>query len=467
MAKQKAPTPQTGKSTLAASLMACMLAIGQHAMAADLAQLDKLTPSGAQREGNQDRSIPAWQGAEAPLPGWEWGKLRRSYWKHKDEKALFTIDASNIDKYADKLSAGQIAMIKQRKGYRMDVFPTHRTCGVPDFVEANTRKNLGTSKLNDDGWSLKDATVPGYPFPIPSSGVEAMWNAKMRYRGVGIDYKGTITAVSPRRGSTEWIRAQSEQSLFFPWGAKGSNLLSTFPPVEFFVYFGYVSPTALAGQALAVAQFLNQAENETFYYFPGQRRVRRMPTYSHDSPQIGMENQYTLDEPNVFNGALDRFDWKLIGKKEVYVPYNSFGAYDFQAKFEDVAKDDFIEPGHRRYELHRVWVIEAKVKAGMRHSAPKRTIYLDEDSWVPLLMDDFDGQDKLAKMREGFLIPIYETGTCDAMAMVQNNITEGRYVFDTHTVGVGKDIRYFTEPNGQRFKASFYTADNLRAISER
>ena len=99
--------------------------------------------------------------------------------------------------------------------------------------------------------------------------------------------------------------------------------------------------------------------------------------------------------------------------------------------------------------------------------APKRTVYLDEDSWAPLLMDDFDGQGKLAKMREGFLIPVYETGTCDAMAMVQNNIAEGRYVFDTHTVGVGKDIRWFTEPNGPRFKAGFYTADNLRATSER
>lgn len=445
------------------------LLAGSHAArAADLAQLDKLTPSGAEKSGNKDGSIPAWEGAEPPLPGWEWGKLRQAHWKYKDEKPLFTIDASNVDKYADKLSAGQVAMVKQTKGYKMDVFPSHRTCGVPDFVASNTRKNVGTAALNPDGWSLKDATVPGYPFPMPTSGVEAMWNAKMRYRGVGIDYKATITAVSPRRGSSDWIRADSEQTLFFPWGVKGSNALSSYPPVEFYVYFGYVAPAALAGQSLAITQYINQAENETFYYFPGQRRVRRMPTYSHDSPQIGMENQYTLDEPNVFNGALDRFDWKLVGKKEIYVPYNAFGAYDFKAKFEDVAGNDFIAQTHRRYELHRVWVIEASVKAGMRHSAPKRTIYLDEDSWAPVLMDDFDARNQLAKMREGFLIPVYETGTCDAMAMVQNNLAEGRYVFDTHTVGTGKDIRWITEPGKHpRLKANFYTADNLRSISER
>ena len=114
-----------------------------------------------------------------------------------------------------------------------------------------------------------------------------------------------------------------------------------------------------------------------------------------------------------------------------------------------------------------MWVIEATVKAGMRHSAPKRTIYLDEDSWAPVMMDDFDGQGKLAKLREGFTIPVFETGTCDVMAMVQYNVAEGRYVFDSHTVGTGADIRWATEPNGSRYKAGFYTADNLRSISER
>ncbi|GAB6850689.1 DUF1329 domain-containing protein [Paraburkholderia kururiensis] len=457
----------TLKTTLSATLAASLLFGTGMAVGADPAALDRLTPSGAEKEANKDGTIPAWQGAEAPLPGWEWGKLRLAYWKHKDEKPLFSIDASNVDKYADHLSAGEAAMIRQTKGYRMDVYPSHRTCGVPDFVAANTRKNVGTAKLNDDGWSIKDATVPGYPFPIPSTGVEAMWNAKLRYRGVGIDYKKTITAVSPRRGGSEWIRAESEQTLFIPWGEKGSHALSSYPPVEFYVYFAYLSPTALAGQALAITQYLNQPENETFYYFPGQRRVRRMPAYSHDAPQIGMENQYTLDEPNVFNGALDRFNWKLVGKKEIYVPYNDFGAFDFQSKFEDIAQNNFIAPSHRRYELHRVWVVEATVKAGMRHSAPRRVVYLDEDSWAPVLMDDFDGQDKLAKMREGFLIPVYETGTCDVMAMVQNNLAEGRYVFDTHAAGVGKDVRYFTEPTGPRMRADFYTAENLRAISER
>ncbi|HMQ71188.1 MAG TPA: DUF1329 domain-containing protein [Rubrivivax sp.] len=443
-------------------------ALASSAFAADASRLGTdLTPSGAEKAGNADGSIPAWSGSEAQQSGWSFGKSRGAHWKHQGDKPLFSIDAGNLAQHAAKLAPGQRAIVEQVKGYRMDVYPSRRSCGVPGFVADNTKKNVGFAKIGADGWSLKEANVPGYPFPFAANGTEAMWNAKMRYRGVGIDYKNTVTSVSPRKGGSTWIRAGQEFTAFMPWGAKGSNLLSKLPPVEYYAYFAYNSPTALAGQALAIAFYLDQPGSETFYYFPGQRRVRRMPSYSYDSPQIGMENQYTLDEPFVFNGTIDRFDWKLVGKKELIVPYNAFGAYAFDRKWEDIAKPDFIDPSARRYELHRVWVVEATVKAGMRHTAPKRTFYLDEDSWGMVLAEDYDAQGKLAKVREGFLIPVYETGSCDVSAFVQHNLTEGRYLFDMHAAGTGTDVRWMTEPEGARFSPEFYTADNLRSVSER
>lgn len=434
----------------------------------DASRLGKdLTVAGAEPGTSKDGSVPAFTGTEPAASGWSYGKKRADFWKHKDEKPLYSIDAGNIDKYADKLSPGQVALVKQTKGYRMDVYPTHRTCGVPDFVADNTKKNVALGKLKDNGWALQEAALPGFPFPMPENGAQAMWNAKMRYRGLAVDYKKVITAASPRKGSDEWIKAFSEQTNFFPWGAKGSTLFSKLPAVENYVYFGYTGPTALAGQALAITIY-TEAPTETFYYFPGQRRVRRMPTYAYDAPQIGFENQYTLDEPYVFNGAMDRFDWKLVGKKEMIVPYNSFGSYDFSAKFDDIAQKDFVEPGHRRYETHRVWVVEATVKAGMRHLAPKRTFYLDEDSWNPLVADDYDGQGKLWKVREGYSIPVYETGACDVSAFAQYNLLEGRYVYDEHASGTDADVHWITEPGGNpRLTPAFYTSDNLRAISER
>ena len=448
---------------MSVTALALAAAFAHAATPADLGA--SLTPLGGEKAGGN--GVPDWKDENVTLPGWSYGKLRRDFFKYKDDKKSETIDASNVDKYASKLSAGQIALIKQIKGYKMDVYPSHRYCSAPDFVVDNTKKNTA-AKLGADGWSLAEAVVPGIPFPLPKSGEEVMYNSKMRYRGVAQEWKSTITAVSPRKGGSEWIKAGSQQTMFFPWAAKGSVNLSTLPPVEYYTYFAYNSPTALAGQALSLTTFLNQPGGETFYYFPGQRRVRRMPSYAYDSPQIGMENQYTLDEPMVFNGTIDRFDWKLVGKKEMYVPYGSFGATDFKAKFEDVAGDEYIAENARRYELHRVWVVEATVKAGVRHLAPKRTFYVDEDSWNLVAADDYDAQGKLWKHREAYIIPVYETGSCDQAGFTQYNLAEGRYVFDLHSAGTGKDMTWEVDGKGNpRAKASFYSADNLRAISDR
>lgn len=454
------------RSVLAASLLALTCST-EAANDADAARLGRdLTPVGAEKAGNKDGSIPAWQGTEPAANGWAYGKSRGAHWKHNGEKPLFSIDASNVEKYADKLSPGQVQLIKQGKGYRMDVYPTHRNCGNPDFVVDNTRKNVAVAKLANDGWSLKDATVPGVPFPIPKSGTEVMWNAKMKYAGVGFEWPTLYTALSPRAGGSEWIKAISTQTYFFPWGKKGSTPLSTLPPVEYYTYFAYKSPTALAGQALAITNYIDKT-NDVYYYFPGQRRVRRMPTYAYDAPQIGFENQYTMDEPRMFNGTIDRFEWKLIGKKEMFVGYNAFGMYDHNAKLEDVLKADGIASSNRRYELHRVWVVEAKVKAGVRHVAPKRTFFIDEDSWAIVAADDYDAQGKLWKLREGFVIPVFETGSCDNPAFVQYNLVDNRYLIDQSSLGAGKDMRWFTEATDPKLKESFYTSDNLRAISER
>ncbi|MBN9359328.1 MAG: DUF1329 domain-containing protein [Herbaspirillum huttiense] len=452
------------RTILGLSLLAMGAALAHAASVQDLGST--LTPLGGDKAASQ--GVPEWKAENVEMPGWSYGKLRKDYFKYKDEKPTEVIDASNVDKYADHLTPGQVALIKQVKGYKMDIYPTHRYCAAPDFVVENTKKNVADGKIGADGWSLAEANVPGIPFPLPKTGLEVMYNSKMRYRGVGVDFPNTITAVSPRKGSNEWIKASQQLTLFYPSNVKGSTKLSTLGGVEFYTYVAYASPTALAGQALTVATYLNRPGAETFYYFPGQRRVRRMPSYAYDAPQIGMENQYTMDEPTVFNGTMDRFDWKLVGKKEIYVAYNSFGANNFKANFDDIAKPDFVAENARRYELHRVWVVEATVKPGVRHLAPKRTFYVDEDSWNLVLSDDYDAQNKLWKHREGYIIPVYETGACDLAGFAQYNLAEGRYLMDSHSAGTGKDIRWETEvKDNPRLRDSFYSADNLRAISDR
>lgn len=428
----------------------------------------KLTPLGGEVAANADGTIPAWTPPGPQGEGWAYGQVRGQHWKFKDDKPLYSITASNVSQYASKLSPGQLELFKKIPDYRMDVYPTRRTCGAPEFVAENTKKNVGFATLDAAGLALQEANLPGVPFPMPTTGAEVMWNMKMRYRGLGFAMPGDAAGISPRRGSDAWLRTSLDMFTHTPWGGKGSMLFSAVGRMEVATYFAYNEPASLAGQA-GVSISKAGEEAATHYYFPGQRRVRRMPSYSYDAPQIGLDNQYTVDETNIFYGAMDRFDWKLVGKKEMLVPYNSFGAYDSSAKLEDVVKRDSVAPEYRRYELHRVWVVEATVREGMRHQAPKRLFYIDEDSWNGLMAVDYDRQGQVWKVREGFMIPVYETGSCDTEATVQYNVIDGRYAYDMMSVGAGKrDHRWLTDNDGNaRLKADFYTSDNLRAISER
>jgi hypothetical protein len=446
---------------IAASTVLALSALAAHAQS--------LTPVGAEIGPNKDNSIPAFQGWEPPVPGWEYGKPRIQFWKHKAEKPLFVIDAANADKYAERLTPGQLHLLKTIKGYTMPVYQTHRTCSYPDFIHANTKANQGgKAKIGADGWSLEDAALPGVPFPAPKSGIEAMWNFLVRYSGVGVEYSGQRTYVSPAPGASAGITVGWNQLMYFPWAAKGTNSPKSEGDLQQGIYYAYQEPAALAGQAIVQRQYFNK-DNESFYYFTGQRRVRRLPSYAYDAPLIGFENQYPVDMSFIFIGSPDRFDWKVVGKKELYVPYNNFALNDPTAKREEVLGAQFVAASHRRYELHRVWHIEGTVKDGVRHSAPKKTIYLDEDTWGALVGDDYDVQGKLWKHKEVGIMPYWEASTCTNHAQgTFYDFTSGRYVADPVLLDAKKDVRILTETSQHPgLKSNFFTAETLRANSER
>jgi hypothetical protein len=426
-----------------------------------------LTPTGAEKAGNKEGTIPAFEGMDQPLPGWAYGKVRGDYWKHKGEKPLFVIDASNVDKHAAKLSPGQIALLKSVKGYTMPVYPTHRNCAYPEFVNANTKATTGKSKIGADGWSLSDAVLPSVPFVEPKTGIEAIWNFFSHYKGVGVEFPALWTYVSPAPGNTEGILVGAYQLFYYPWAAKGANSPKTDGGLQIAVNYGYTVPAALAGQAVN-QRFYFDKDSESFYYFTGQRRVRRLPSYAYDAPLIGFENQYPVDQSGIFFGNPDRFDWKVVGKKEVYVPYNNFASADFTKPTYDNLKPNFVNAAFRRYELHRVWEIVGTVKPGVRHSAPKKALYLDEDTWAAMLGDDYDAQGNLWRAKEGGVRPYWEINACSSI--VQQNfydLVSKRYVADAVQVGTGKDIKSFVDATDPRLKGSYFTAESLRANSER
>jgi hypothetical protein len=413
----------------------------------------------------QVSEAPPATGPDQPLAGYSPGKFRGDYFRYSSEKPVFSIDAGNVDKYADKLSAGQIGIIKQRAGYRMDVYPTHRTCWTPDWIRENTKENETKAKLNGD--FLETAVLPGVPFPNPKSGLELIWNWLTLYRGVGYVMPG-LTLISPKPGDNNWIEAHYDYAMFFPWGAPGKNTPQSVNEFWDGQYYKYSTPPALLGQGLIERYYFDRVP-EAWYYFTGQRRVRRLPVYTYDAPIIGLEGMYLSDQVNIYYSPPDRFNWKIVGKKQLYIPYNSFGMYDFRKKAHDVYLDKYINPANRRYELHEVWVLDAKVKPDARHVAPHKILYIDTDSWMLVVGEDYDVQGKLWTASEAYPIPIWELGgTCDDEPYIKYDLISGRYVEDITTIGNGKDVHYGKEPGGDpKFTSDFYTAETLKSLSER
>lgn len=387
----------------------------------------ELTPVGAERAGNSDGTIPEWTGGDLAAPaGWSIGQPRPD--PYAADKPLFSIDASNVEQYKDRLSAGQIALIKQIKGYRMDVYPTRRSCGYPDFVYERTKQNATTAQMAADGFSIAEATTAGVPFPIPQSGVEAVWNHKLRWNGEGrIETYSTIFS-QPDGGS--FVPLVQDQWTYTPFGDPRARTLSESGGLEFKILNEVVAPAARVGELILLHYFLAK-NNEAWLYFPGQRRVRRSPTFAYDNPVPGYENLIVIDQYPMYSGAMDRYDYKLVGKQELFVPYNTFRINDTSRKLKDIYGPDMSQRDLLRYELHRVWRIDATVKEGVRHLFPKRTFYLDEDTWTMVQVDLFDAQGNPWRVQESYMYTVWELPACAFQAWISYDLNIGRYVADS------------------------------------
>ncbi|MBE9549401.1 MAG: DUF1329 domain-containing protein [Proteobacteria bacterium] len=386
---------------------------------------EDLTPFGAERAGNEEGTIPAWTGGiTEPPAGYKVGDHHQN--PFPDDKPLFRIDATNYQEYADQLGAGQIAIFERYpETYYMDVYKTRRSASFPERTYEMTIKNGATGKLTNGGEGVADV-AEGLPFPFPESAQELMWNHKMKFKGGGARrYNNQVAPTASGKYSVVVLR-EDLLGLYYQEGltiADIDNML---------IYFYQVveSPARLAGNVLLVHETLDQIaqQRQAWIYNPGQRRVRRAPNVAYDNPGTASDGLRTNDMTDMFNGAMDRYDWTIVGKKEMYVPYNSYGAHA-----EGVTYDEFVMPGHlnpalMRYELHRMWIVEANLKEGMRHINPKRTFYLDEDSYQILLVDHYDKRGEMWRVSEGHSINYYDVPTFWSTVESHMDLQSGRYV---------------------------------------
>lgn len=416
-----------------------------------------LSPMGGEIAGNEAGTIPPWDGGiTTPPANYKPGSHHVD--PFADDKILYTIKGVNVGEYDHLLSEGQQYLLKRSSSYYLNVYPSRRSASYPQRIYDAALSNAGKAEITHEGMAIKNA-AEGIPFPIPSSGVEAMWNFRLTYRGDELrryDVRGTPSS------SGQYELQVVVQEVKYPYSWAGAtldnidNLLETLAD-------HYMTPASRAGQILLNYSYMDMTDGSvsTWGYEPGSRRVNRAPSLNYDAPANSAEGLRTIDQNNMFSGGLDRYDWKLIGKQEMVVPYNAYYLHSNQHKISDVLKEGNINADLPRYELHRVWVVEAQRKADAQHFIGRRVLYLDEDSWQILLVDLYDDDDELIRFQERHSINYYEIPVFWTTLDVYYDLPSGRY-----SAG-GVDNEYPMIDFSFRSRKNYYKPQSLRQIRKK
>lgn len=367
----------------------------------------ELTPVGALRRGTADGSIPAWPDPR-PAAG--------------VERPLYTITAANADRYAAQLSDGHRALLDAVPGFSMPVYPTHRDVVYPESIEAATQANLGSARL--DGADALVGARLGFPFPQPQTGVEVLWNHRLRWRGRGLERRTTQMVVQAD-GSIGTRIKQHERMLARYADPQNPVDLSRENVLLYYLtwfegsgndFLALVHETANAGRG----------QRAIWVQPPGVRRLFRIPPVGYDQPFPGSEGLYFVDMLDMYNGNFDRYVWKLEGRRELLVGYGNEALAAGRS-----APEQWLRPGHLdaaalRYEKHRVWVVEAEERPGHRHSFGRRRFYVDEDSWNVVLVENHDRDGRLWRVQEGHLWYRQDIRAADSTPVVTYDLKDGR-----------------------------------------
>lgn len=413
---------------------------------------NELTPVGAERAASKDGTIPAW------TPAVQRGSLDGIFPSDPamdKEKPLFTITKANMAQYADKLPQGSKKLLSTYDSYKMNVYPSHREVTWPEPVLKATIANATRAEMigTDDPMGA----VLGFPFPIPKSGAEPIWNHKLQWRGEAVTRYNNQMIVQP---SGEYQLTKLIEDVSFSYASIKNPVPLSKDNKEFLKYLSRtVAPPRLAGTYILVIEKASTGNEgrAAWLYSPGLKRIRRAPTVCCDNPYEGTDGHQFYDQVDMFNGALDRYNWKLIGKKEMYIPYHGNRLAGPQTRFKDLAKPRHLNQDLPRYELHRVWVVEATLKPGTSHTFKKRTMYLDEDGWNIAYVDNFDNRDQLFQFQEGHIVFGSNILASTAVPEVIYHFNSGRYFItamsnedkpNKFTVNFGPE--YFTAASVQK-----------------
>lgn len=417
-----------------------------------------LTPWGAEKAGNKDGTIPPYTGGLTTPP--EGFDIKSGKWNdpYASDKPLYSITAANMAQYADKLTPGTQELLKRWPTYRVDVYPTRRGYWSAKESQDNAIKNAGNPdcKVDEDGDDLEGCWA-GTPFPTPKTGHEAMWNHLVRERAASqsrsdhwlVNAAGVRTRLLTTEMNSELPYWNTKLAPHSGMGAFSQRVASH-----------SVWPARDAGNVTLIWYPLHFSETDqrAWIYSQGQRRVRLAPEFSYDTPIASVGGAIFYDEAALFAGRMDRHDYKLVGKKEMIIPYNGYRAIG-TTNAEQLLGQQHVNPDLMRWELRRVWVVEATSKAGKRHAAARRTFFIEEDSWTLMTTDAYDQSNKIFRVGFANAAPNYATGgILDFSFSTQTyDLSRGQYLYASCFVNPQSYFKVGVPP----FPASQFSPDAI------
>jgi hypothetical protein len=426
---------------------------------AEAARLEAdLTPMGAERAGNPEGTIPAWTGGiTAPPPDYRPGARQPD--PHPNDRILYTLTAADLEARGDLLCDGQRALLRAHpESWRLHVYPTRRSASYPAWVYAAVRANATSARVVLAGKGSVEGARVGPPFPIPQSGLEVVWNHNLRWRGARIERSEGIAAVT-RLGNYRVVL--SEQTLGLPYAAREPDAFGReYPNVLLAIRSKTIGPSRVAGDGSLVIEPIDQTEDprRSWVYNRDLRRVFRVPWVAYDFPAPNSDGLRTVDDFWLFNGPPDRFDWELLGKREMLIPYNAYRLHGGDVGPAEILRRSHIEPDLARYELHRVWVVQATLKPGAKHVYSRRVFYVDEDSWQIAVAESYDLDGRLWRVNEAHAINYYEVPVLWSTLEVYHDLVQDRYyvtgldnVRGPYRFSEGSDPREFS-PNALTYE---------------
>ena len=429
--------------------MALGLAAAAPAAVADDSALlgTKLTANGANPAASADGMIPAYTGGiTTPPPGYQKGGDHID--PYGDDKPLFTINAANMAQYENRLSAGQKElMTRHPESYRMDIYPARRACALPQFVYDETKKNVSRARLTDNGNGVAGARI-GVPFPIPKSAVEIFWNHNFHWHGHRYHAVTSGANVYAGGARTKIIREDWRYNFYAdPQGPYPEHVNNQFHWMGI-----WKAPARFSGSGFSMFNTINQVERPRngVMFNPNTRKIMRAPSgaVTYDGPMSTADGMRENHNMFLFSGAPDRYEWKLKGKQEIFVPYNAYKASATTTTHEALMTPYHPNPDFLRYELHRVWVLEVTQKPDVNMEQARRIFYVDEDSWIFLMSDVYNSKDELFLVQHGFIKNYYEAPACVLEFDVMHDLRTDNYNIDHIKLDNGPaDLDYDIKPS--------------------